>query len=37
MLISLFTLTLLLVVWRIMPMFDYLSGIPSSNDHWLYF
>ena len=30
-------LTLVYGVWRIVSMFDYLSGIPSCNDNWLYF
>jgi hypothetical protein len=36
-LISLFTLTLVLVVLQIVPMLDFLSGIPSSNENWMYF
>ena len=37
MLIPLFTLALVFGAWKIVTMLDYLSGIPSSNDNWLYF
>ena len=37
MLILLFILILAMGIWGIAPKFDYLSGIPSSNEHWLYF
>lgn len=37
MLIFLFILTLTFGGWRVVTMLDYLAGVPSSNDDWLYF